>query len=116
MFCELMFPNKYSEKHAQSLLKLIKNYKPTDSPIAAFPNPGTDSKPLLPDLAENSNKRTLVLDLDETLIHANGRLGSDDWINIRPGLNDFLKSLSARYELVCQSQKHKRDKVSLKIS
>jgi CTD small phosphatase-like protein 2 len=44
---------------------------------------------------------TLVLDLDETLIHFESGSGSEeDYYMIRPGAHQFLQDLSCFYELV----------------
>ena len=52
-----------------------------------------DSIPVLP--ANISQKKTLVLDLDETLGHFDGRN-----FHMRPGARDFIKKTSEKYELV----------------
>jgi len=63
--------------------------------------------PLLPP----SDKQTLVLDLDETLVHASSEmpcvpavplmvLGKQLWLSIRPHAESFLSSLAVHYELV----------------
>jgi hypothetical protein len=60
---------------------------------------------LLPKKSPDAPKYTLVLDLDETLIHyvedktAKARKGSDYYL-VRPHAIKFLKDLSAYYELV----------------
>ncbi len=62
--------------------------------------------PYLPRM-EESRKYTLVLDLDETMIHfedANddhdNSQGEEIFYMVRPGLNKFLTELSAYYEIV----------------
>ena len=52
-----------------------------------------DSIPVLP--AGNSQKKTLVLDLDETLGHFDGKN-----FHMRPGARDFIKKTWEKYELV----------------
>ena len=47
-------------------------------------------KPFLPPIVSHV-KYTLVLDLDETLIHFNEK---EDFFAIRPGCNEFLKVMS----------------------
>ena len=74
---------------------------------------------LLPE--KTSNKKTLVLDLDETLVHSVGGIGDmngtipqsdftiqvpqinsthDVHVNVRPHVEEFLERMSKRYELV----------------
>lgn len=55
-------------------------------------------EPFLPEMTPD-RKYTLVLDLDETLIHFFD-LGPDSHYLIRPGCNEFLTELSKYYELV----------------
>lgn len=59
--------------------------------------------PFLPPKTENSKPYTLVLDLDETLIHYPEEAvdeHSHGCYNLRPGLHKFLASLSEYYEIV----------------
>lgn len=42
---------------------------------------------------------TLVLDLDETLIH-NVEYGSDSYFLVRPGCVQFIETMSKYYEIV----------------
>lgn len=63
--------------------------------------------PYLPPKCDTDKEYTLVLDLDETLIHF-GDEGEDDeeegegemFYMVRPGLNKFLTELSLHYEIV----------------
>ncbi|CAO3683191.1 unnamed protein product [Umbelopsis ramanniana] len=75
-----------------------------------------DQKPLLPPLSkEHQNKKCLVLDLDETLIHSSFKfISNPDYIvpveienqyhNVyvlkRPGVDEFLKIMGQLYEIV----------------
>jgi Dullard-like phosphatase family protein len=92
-----------------------------DVPDAAIPDDNTSPSvmqtccPLLP-LSREPWKPTLVLDLDETLVHAVPavkpmfpaellKVSQDDgdfalWLAIRPHVHQFLSSLAAHYELV----------------
>ena len=56
----------------------------------------------LPECMADSRLYTLVLDLDETLIHFQQAEQEDDegFYMIRPGCNKFLKELSQFYEIV----------------
>lgn len=55
----------------------------------------------LPACMQNVKMYTLVLDLDETLIHfQSGEADEEGFYMIRPGCNKFLKELSQLYELV----------------
>lgn len=45
------------------------------------------------------NKYTLVLDLDETLVHYY-EIGSQGTFNVRPGVDIFLKEMAELYEVV----------------
>lgn len=56
--------------------------------------------PYLPPLKEQStSKYTLVLDLDETLVHY-FEIGSEGSFLVRPGCDKFLKEMSELYEVV----------------
>lgn len=54
---------------------------------------------LLPD-SEDPSQKTLVLNLNKTLITYNYKLGTGFEITKRPGLNRFLLELSNYYEIV----------------
>lgn len=61
--------------------------------------------PYLPPKTDSAKPYTLVLDLDETLIHfADEEEGDDEdqgmFYMVRPGLNKFLTELSNYYEIV----------------
>lgn len=45
-------------------------------------------------------KYTLVLDLDETLLHYMEKSEYEGQLNIRPGADEFLKALAEHYEIV----------------
>lgn len=74
-----------------------------DEPILNKPSP-----PFLPylDLDESKKQYTLVLDLDETIMHYKESVRDPSTkmfknkISRRPGLKDFLKEISAYYEIV----------------
>jgi len=53
-----------------------------------------------PYLKESSSKPTLVLDLDETLLHFEEISDTEGQLSIRPGADKFLKVMGALYELV----------------
>jgi CTD small phosphatase-like protein 2 len=57
--------------------------------------------PFLPPLqGPNKDKvYTLVLDLDETLIH-NVEYGQESFFLVRPGCEDFIKEMAKYYEIV----------------
>ena len=59
--------------------------------------------PYLPAKTSSCKEYTLVLDLDETLIHFeedNNEEGDEVFYMVRPGLNKFLTELSQHYEIV----------------
>lgn len=83
---------------------------------------------LPPQTAMNYGKKTLVLDLDETLVHSSLQGTADPdlvfsleiedktysvFVNVRPGVCEFLEQMSANYELVVftASRKNYADKV-----
>ncbi|CAO3676297.1 unnamed protein product [Umbelopsis vinacea] len=88
---------------------------PADAPIPLRPMT-TDQKPLLPPLAnEHEDRKCLVLDLDETLIHSSFKfISNPDYIvpveienqyhNVyvlkRPGVDEFLRKMGELYEIV----------------
>lgn len=72
---------------------------------AKFPNNFTNlpkcTPPFLPPLEGEAKKTTytLVLDLDETLIH-NVEYGSDSYFLVRPGCVYFIEVMARYYEIV----------------
>lgn len=74
-----------------------------DPATCVFPNNFTNlpkvSPPFLEALDPNSNIYTLVLDLDETLIH-NVEHGSDSFFLVRPGCVQFIEEMAKYYEIV----------------
>lgn len=70
---------------------------------AVFPNNFTNlpkaTPPFLPPLDERDNIYTLVLDLDETLIH-NVDYGQDSFFLVRPGCVQFIELMAQYYEIV----------------
>lgn len=62
--------------------------------LSAFPKP-----PFLPPKTDSDSKYTLVLDLDETLIHYVEN-GSDSYFLLRPYCKEFITEMSKYYELV----------------
>ena len=72
---------------------------------AVFPNNFTNlpkvSPPFLPPLvgADKETVYTLVLDLDETLIH-NVEYGQDSFFLVRPGCVQFIELMAKYYEIV----------------
>ncbi len=68
----------------------MKSSVPVVAPAAAF----------LPSL-QNRKPYTLVLDLDETLVHSTAAPGSDpSAVKVRPGASEFLRTMSRLYEIV----------------
>lgn len=68
-------------------------------------NNSINESPYIPPQSEKmKGRKTLVLDLDETLIHSrlkeNEKPNNSKKILIRPGLNEFLKKVSELYEVV----------------
>jgi TFIIF-interacting CTD phosphatase-like protein len=59
----------------------------------------TISEPFLPEKEASDSRYTLVLDLDETLIHYVEN-GEDSYFLVRPYCKEFLHELSKYYELV----------------
>jgi len=56
--------------------------------------------PYLPPKEQGDREFTLVLDLDETLIHFNDNGGMESFFLIRPGCREFLAELAPLYEIV----------------
>ena len=112
------FANLYKDhfKHTFTSLQFCKNLKSPSKRDLVM------RKMILNRKAEDKNKKTLVLDLDETLIHCNttgmGRTDVilpilfpsgeklDAAINIRPGCQDFLREMSKLYEIVVFTASH----------
>lgn len=70
---------------------------------AVFPNNFTNlpkaTPPFLPPLDTSESVYTLVLDLDETLIH-NVDYGQDSFFLVRPGCVQFIELMAQYYEIV----------------
>ncbi len=68
-----------------------------------FPNNFTNlpkvTPPCLKPLENPEDTYTLVLDLDETLIH-NVEYGSESYFLVRPGCIQFIEQMAKYYELV----------------
>ncbi|KAG0938794.1 hypothetical protein G6F57_010394 [Rhizopus arrhizus] len=99
---------------------IIKNIQPTDTPPIPSPiSPQSSKNPvawLLPPLSnEDKEKKCLVLDLDETLVHSSFKIiPNPDFIvpveidnqfhNVyvlkRPGVDEFMRKMGERYEIV----------------
>ena len=74
-----------------------------DPATCVFPNNFTNlpnvSPPFLDALEPNSSTYSLVLDLDETLIH-NVEHGNDSFFLVRPGCVKFIETMAKYYEIV----------------
>ncbi|KAG1048857.1 hypothetical protein G6F46_006353 [Rhizopus delemar] len=99
---------------------IIKNIQPTDTPPIPSPiSPQSSKSPvawLLPPLSnEDKEKKCLVLDLDETLVHSSFKIiPNPDFIvpveidnqfhNVyvlkRPGVDEFMRKMGEKYEVV----------------
>ncbi|KAG0757793.1 hypothetical protein G6F24_010242 [Rhizopus arrhizus] len=99
---------------------IIKSIQPTDTPPIPSPiSPQSSKNPvawLLPPLSnEDKEKKCLVLDLDETLVHSSFKIiPNPDFIvpveidnqfhNVyvlkRPGVDEFMRKMGERYEIV----------------
>lgn len=84
-----VFTSVSFEIGAKTLLKIMRQVRKL-SIFSFFTN---DSIPVLP--SKNLQKKTLVLDLDETLGHYDGQN-----FYLRPGVQKFITKTSAKYELV----------------
>lgn len=88
---------------------------PTPQCNSKFPSSPSQGPRYLPIPTRSSNKFTLVLDLDETLVHSSATpiLNPDQIVQIsssagvktfyvkyRPGMSDFLKKVSSHFDLV----------------
>mmetsp|Transcript_28128 Transcript_28128/g.74247 ORF Transcript_28128/g.74247 Transcript_28128/m.74247 type:complete len:219 (-) Transcript_28128:7-663(-) len=92
------------------LTNLRKNILGTEDDFGN-PRPGLglendDIKPYLPepcvfDPADGQPLRTLILDLDETLVHTEYIEGRGWVTHRRPGVEAFLKTVSTCYEVIC---------------
>jgi Dullard-like phosphatase family protein len=60
----------------------------------------SECQPLSPSLSPRKRSYTLVLDLDETLVHYMEVPSGDSKVLVRPGCEDFLKRMSAVYEVI----------------
>jgi len=92
--------------HEEFMEKLILSW------LRALPPPPEETPKLLaPQELMSSNKPTLVLDLDQTLIYSSVAIvpgckdivsitfcGSDAWVHPRPGLEDFLRQCRTWYD------------------
>lgn len=76
------------------------NTKPSVHTIMGLP-PGMDipCTPFLPEKVTEEKEYTLVLDLDETLIHFVD-MGPDSYFLIRPGAQQFVEEMYKYYEIV----------------
>ena len=83
----------------RDILKTPRLFGPPPSPPTAISLP---TAPLLPPPAASSGyKRTLVVDLDETLIHTGFDAAEQGWeTHTRPGVREFLIRVSRHYEVV----------------
>ena len=74
---------------------------PTHNPV--YPNNFTNlpkaTPPFLEPLADGESGYSLVLDLDETLIH-NVEYGAENYFLVRPGCVYFIELMAKFYELV----------------
>ena len=64
-----------------------------------FVNLPKATPPFLGPLDPKETKYTLVLDLDETLIH-NVEFGNDSYFLVRPGCVPFIELMARYYEIV----------------
>lgn len=110
------FPNNHQQVR-QDMLQFSKDY---EKPRYLSPDNrelSPTKRKLLPDKHEKyQNKKTLIIDLDETLVHSSFRPFNrkpdlslkiqldqtvhDIYVLIRPGTQEFLEKLSSMYELV----------------
>jgi CTD small phosphatase-like protein 2 len=112
------FVHIYREHFLQSFqaLSFIKGVKPTDPAVLA------QKKVHLPRRETHKDKKTLIFDMDETLIHCNESLDMpsdvvlpitfpngevvEAGVNVRPYAIEILKELSQYYEIVVFTASH----------
>lgn len=101
-------PGKPIEANSSSMtgknpFAILKASAIADPATCVFPNNFTNlpkvSPPFLPAQDSASDEYTLVLDLDETLIH-NVDSGNDSFFLVRPGCVEFIKNMAKYYEIV----------------
>eukprot|EP00891_Asterochloris_glomerata_P004037 jgi/Astpho2/4037/e_gw1.00063.287.1_t len=77
----------------------LKQRQQIEDEMKKYQNPPSDH--LLPPLPSHaSHVRTLVLDLDNTLVHSDWTRGRGWRTFKRPGVDDFLKQMAQMYEIV----------------
>ena len=91
-----LIASKYKNKNSNQ----IKDKKITNTK-KYFTEINSENKPISPFLEKKSPKYkyTLVLDLDETIIHYI-KYKNAEYIQVRPYLDDFIKELSQFYEII----------------
>jgi Dullard-like phosphatase family protein len=84
---------KSMSSRPQNLLPVHNNSMPPMEPLPVV------KSPFLPPLSKNSSEYTLVLDLDETLVHYVEN-ETNPKLLVRPGAQKFLQEMSKLYEVV----------------